>query len=206
MNEEFKTGEHVLVNSNYPQKRGGKMSHGDSDFQRGDHLVVHKHDTKSGMVHVKTKSGERIGIPLKAEHLSLKEEVDLDEGWKKENPKSQEKINRDRAGHKVNTPDGPGEVTREHKVPTFSRSVPYSHQVAVKHADGTSKMHPIKSVKFVKENKMNEQVKDLIDAIDSGKSEAIESSFNAIMSEKMVAALDAKRSQVADQLFAKAEE
>lgn len=89
--------------------------------------------------------------------LAEETQQDLDEGWKKERANSQEKTNRDREGHSVTTPHGEGTVRSEHKIPTFSRSVPYSHHVLVKHSDGTTKMHAIKDVKFTKKEKMEEE-------------------------------------------------
>lgn len=48
---------------------------------------------------------------------------------------------------------------------------------------------------------MNENVKELIDAMEAGKSLDIEASFNAIMSEKMVDAINTKRTEIAGSLF-----
>ena len=84
------------------------------------------------------------------EDVVLSEGAELSEGWKKENPKSQEKTNRDREGRKVSTPDGPGTVKTEYKIPTFSQMVPYMHEIMVKLDSGESKMFPAKVVKFDK--------------------------------------------------------
>lgn len=46
-----------------------------------------------------------------------------------------------------------------------------------------------------------EQTLELIDAIDSGKSTAIEASFNEIMANKLVNAIDARRQEIASGLF-----
>ena len=48
---------------------------------------------------------------------------------------------------------------------------------------------------------MNEQTLELINAIESGKSTAIEASFNEIMANKLVVAIDAKRNEIASGLF-----
>ena len=69
------------------------------------------------------------------------------EGWHKPNANSQEKRNDDRAGRKVTTPAGEGTIKAEYKRPTFSRSVPYVHEIHVQHADGSTKMHRASSCK-----------------------------------------------------------
>lgn len=47
----------------------------------------------------------------------------------------------------------------------------------------------------------NEMVMNLIDAIDSGSSVEIQSTFNELMANKISAAIDAFRTNVAQQLF-----
>jgi hypothetical protein len=83
---------------------------------------------------------------------TVEESEEIDEGWKKEDPKSQEKTNRDRVGTKVTTPKGSGTIHVERKRPTFSQLAPYAHEITVKHEDGTTSTHPAKSVKMVKES------------------------------------------------------
>ena len=53
---------------------------------------------------------------------------------------------------------------------------------------------------------MNEQTLELIDAIESGKSTAIETSFNEIMANKLVSAIDNRRQEIASGLFDMQEE
>lgn len=48
-------------------------------------------------------------------------------------------------------------------------------------------------------------VKDLIDAIDSGKSTDIESTFNEVFAEKVSAGIDAFKAEIASNLFKPAE-
>lgn len=72
----------------------------------------------------------------------------LSESWKKENPKSQEKTDRDRAGRRVRTPDGEGTVKIERKRPTFSAMVPYVHEITVDLDSGETKTFKSTMVKF----------------------------------------------------------
>lgn len=58
----------------------------------------------------------------------------------------------------------------------------------------------------LQEESMNEQTLELIDAIESGKSTAIETSFNEIMANKLVSAIDNRRQEIASGLFDMQEE
>lgn len=53
---------------------------------------------------------------------------------------------------------------------------------------------------------VSEQTLDLINAIESGKSVEMETAFSDIMANKLVAAIDNKRNEIASQLFAVKEE
>lgn len=55
-------------------------------------------------------------------------------------------------------------------------------------------------------NRISEQTLELIDAIESGKSTAIETSFNEIMANKLVSAIDNRRQEIASGLFDMQEE
>lgn len=88
------------------------------------------------------------------------------EGWKKEDPKSQEKTRRDREGKKVKTPDGEAVVRAEYKVPTFSQMVPYKHEIMVKFPNGKTKSYDAKEVRFVKEDTFSEG-KTVVGKLDS---------------------------------------
>ena len=55
--------------------------------------------------------------------------------------------------------------------------------------------------KIVAKESVSEQTLELIDAIESGKSTAIETSFNEIMANKLVAAIDNRRQEIASGLF-----
>lgn len=48
---------------------------------------------------------------------------------------------------------------------------------------------------------MNENVRDLIDAIESGKATAIETSFEKVMSDKVYSAIEAKRNDISYNLL-----
>ena len=52
---------------------------------------------------------------------------------------------------------------------------------------------------------MNEQVRELIDAIAGGKTLEIESAFNEVMSSKLVDAIDVHRAEISSTLFDPAE-
>ena len=58
----------------------------------------------------------------------------------------------------------------------------------------------------LQEESMNEQTLELINAIESGKSTAIETSFNEIMANKLVSAIDNRRQEIASGLFDMQEE
>lgn len=138
---EFKVGDIVIP------------SDGDHKGQR--HIVFHVFP--DGRLNIKPKDltanqikYRRGAVTARPDQVVLAEGAELTEGWKKENPKSQEKTNRDREGRKVSTPDGPGTVKTEYKIPTFSQMVPYKHEIMVKLDSGESKMFPAKLVKFDK--------------------------------------------------------
>jgi hypothetical protein len=99
-----------------------------------------------------SKSGEKHTSGFDRQAM-VKESDDLEhleEGWKKEDSRSNEKTNRDRVGMAVSAPNGNGTIHVERKRPTFSRLVPYAHEITVKYDDGTISSHPAKSVKMLK--------------------------------------------------------
>ena len=65
---------------------------------------------------------------------------------------------------------------------------------------GTHETHSIIKEEF----SIMEEVKNLINAIQSGKTLDIESSFNEVMSAKLVGAIDNRRAEIASSLFADA--
>lgn len=84
---------------------------------------------------------------------AVKESFDeLDEAWKKEDPKGNAKTNRDRAGVRVSTPDGEGKIKFEMKSPTFSRMVPYSDPIVYVALDsGKTQSYHRYEIKVIKE-------------------------------------------------------
>lgn len=82
------------------------------------------------------------------------------------------------------------------KVISIHKSAPEA--VTARNKIGNSESHAI----LKEEKSMNENVSDLIDAISTGSTLGIESSFNAAMAEKLVTALDTYKEQVANNLFA----
>ena len=76
-------------------------------------------------------------------------EDDVTEAFKKENPNSQERTDRSRAGVQIKTPEGTGVIVAEYKVPTFSASVPFKRTVRVKLDDGSTKEFDYKACKVL---------------------------------------------------------
>jgi len=109
---------------------------------------------ESGRVVIELSEGESSYADdmVSCSRFSLVKLDSIDEGWTRENKNSQEKTNRSRVGQRVTTPKGPGTIEVERKRPTFSRLVPFAHEITVKHDSGETSTHPVKHVKMVKES------------------------------------------------------
>lgn len=125
---------------------------------KGYHRSMMKHhEIKAGASDLHSREADA-HMKAYAKHKSdLSKLSRVSEGWKKEDPNSQEKTRRDREGKKVKTPDGEAIVRAEYKVPTFSQMVPYKHEIMVKFPNGKTKSYDAKYVRFIKEDAVKER-------------------------------------------------
>jgi hypothetical protein len=144
----------------------------------------------------------KLGEHIKAAKKNINEEIDLVEGMS-----DQEHENEYRTLFTQISKMAPTKTGHKSKEGLALRNKANKHLSSISdtHLDKMG-MKKLPNGAVVRKNNMNEQVLELIDAIQSGSSEAIESSFNAIMSEKMINAIEDKKSEVASNLFNSGEE
>ena len=107
---------------------------------------------------VGTKIETRAKVANKAKNESV------NEGWKKEDPNSNEKTNRDKQGQKVEVKGkGPGVIQYQRRLPTTSKSVPYGEiETIIKLDKGGSITCKAHEFKVVKSTAKNESVDSIV--------------------------------------------
>jgi len=124
----------------------GSDEHTISHWTGKKHIPLSKANGWDAAVQAAHKHSKELGVPLDRDLRGTK----VDEAFKKENPNSQERTDRSRAGVRIKTPEGVGVIVAEYKVPTFSATVPFKRTVRVKLEDGKTKEFDYKACKVSK--------------------------------------------------------